>query len=74
TTEGNDEVATVYLTGGASMFKGVRKGLEANLNIKIQRWDPLKPVHIPESQRSEELQQNSFKLGVALGLSLYQDD
>ncbi|MCA9406956.1 MAG: type IV pilus assembly protein PilM [Candidatus Omnitrophica bacterium] len=74
TTEGNDEVATVYLTGGASMFKGVRKGLEANLNIKVQRWDPLKPVHIPENQQSEELQKNSFKLGVALGLSLYQDD
>ncbi len=73
-TEKNQEIAELFLTGGGSMLDGITMLFEKNLEIKTTLWDPLGSLSIDPNLSKEELQKNSFKLGVTLGLALYQYD
>ena len=72
-TEMNKEIETLLLTGGTSMLKGVVEVFEKNLEIGVRQWNPLTNIILSEDL-AETIDQYSCKLGVALGLALYQYD
>jgi len=73
-TEKNQEIEKLLLTGGTSMLEGIVEGFEKNLEIKVRKWDPLSMLKMPSNVSEEDMEENSSKLGVALGLALYQYD
>jgi len=73
-TEKNQEIKRLLLTGGTSMLEGVDEAFEKNLEIKVNQWNPLAMLRLAESVPKKNLDKNSCKLGVALGLALYQYD
>ena len=73
-TEYNQDVSALFLTGGASLLQGLTDILQKVLEIQVSLWDPLEGLKI-DAVISKKLQrQDSFKLGVALGLALYDYD
>ncbi|HPN89099.1 MAG TPA: type IV pilus assembly protein PilM [Candidatus Omnitrophota bacterium] len=73
-TEYNQDVSVLFLTGGASLLQGLTDILQKVLEIQVSLWDPLEGLKI-DAVISKKLQrQDSFKLGVALGLALYDYD
>jgi len=73
-TENNREIQRLLLTGGTSLLDGIVSGFEKNLEIKVNLWNPLASVEIKEDTEKGEIEKISLKLGVALGLALYQYD
>ena len=73
-TENNQEIKRLLLTGGTSMLGGVVEAFEKNLEIKVNKWNPLANIKLAEGVSKEKLDNNSCTLGVALGLALYQYD
>ncbi len=73
-TEKNREIDQLLLTGGTSMLNGVVESFGKNLEIKVCPWDPVVGAKIALGDTAEEMGKNSLKLGVALGLALYQYD
>ncbi len=73
-TEKNHEIDLLLLTGGASMLEGVAESFEKNLEVKVRQWDPVATLSAAAESTSEEVGKKSLKLGVALGLALYQYD
>lgn len=74
TTEKNTEIDKLFLTGGGSMSEWIPEIFEKNLEIKVCKWNPLASLKIPASIFVEDVNKKSFKLGVALGLALYDYD
>jgi type IV pilus assembly protein PilM len=74
TTEKNKEIGTLLLTGGSSLLQGVDKLLEKNLEVKVILWNPLNSLKLGETIKTQDINHNSHKLGVALGLALYEYD
>ena len=73
-TEKNQEIEKLLLTGGTSMFEGIAESFEKNLEIKVRKWNPLSALDMGPNVPTENMDKNSLKLGVALGLALYQYD
>jgi len=73
-TEKNQEIDQLLLTGGASMLEGIIENFEKNLEIKVSRWNPLAALEMSPNAPTENMDKVSSKLGVALGLALYQYD
>ncbi len=73
-TEKNHEINLLLLTGGASMLEGISEGFEKSLEVKVKQWDPVAALKTAPESSSEEMGKKSLKLGVALGLALYQYD
>jgi len=71
-TERNREISTLLLTGGGSMLKGIEEIFARNLDITVQNWNPLTSLKMSSNVSKEEVDKKSLKLGVALGLALYQ--
>ncbi len=74
TTEKNNEIHSLLFTGEGALISGIDENLGKNLDIKVKKWDPLKIVGISEEIKSADLEKNSMKLAVALGLALYDYD
>ena len=72
--ERNIEIGQLFLTGGASMLDGIIEIFEKNLEIKVGKWNPLGSLKIASGLSSDEVKRKSLKLGVALGLALYEYD
>ena len=73
-TEKNHEIDLLLLTGGASMIDGVAESFEKSLEVKVKEWDPVASLKVSPEASEEEMDRKSLKLGVALGLALYQYD
>jgi type IV pilus assembly protein PilM len=73
-TEKNHEIDVLLLTGGASMLQGIAEGFEKTLEVKVKAWDPVASLKVAPDAAVEEMGKKSLKLGVALGLALYQYD
>ena len=73
-TEKNHEIDLLLLTGGASMLEGIANGFEKSLEVKVKEWDPVAALKIAPEASIDEMEKKSLKLGVALGLALYQYD
>ena len=73
-TEKNQEIEKLLLTGGTSMFEDIVENFEKNLEIKVRKWNPLLALNMGPNVSSENIDKNSLKLGVALGLALYHYD
>ncbi|MBN1869967.1 MAG: type IV pilus assembly protein PilM [Candidatus Omnitrophica bacterium] len=73
-TEKNHEIDLLLLTGGASMLQGIAEGFEKTLEVKVKKWDPVGALKVAPEASPEEMGNKSLKLGVALGLALYQYD
>lgn len=71
TTEKNCEISRLLLTGGGSMLSGIDHALEKSLDIKASKWNVVESLKFSEKVSIEELNKQSFRLGVALGLALY---
>ena len=73
-TEKNQEIERLLLTGGTSMLGGVVEAFEKSLEIKVSRWNPFAMLKLAGGVSKENIENNSCKLGVALGLALYHYD
>ena len=71
-TEKNKEIDVLLLTGGGSMLEGIEDVFAKNLDIKVRRWNPLSLLKMSAKVSEEEVNKESLRLGVALGLALYQ--
>lgn len=73
-TEKNKEVNHLLLTGGASMLENITEIFKKTLDIPVAIWNPIAPLKISPALSSEEVSRTALKLGVAVGLALYQYD
>ncbi|RJP29038.1 MAG: type IV pilus assembly protein PilM [Candidatus Omnitrophota bacterium] len=63
-------VSRIYLTGGSSMFAGLRESLTNLMGIQVEHWDVLRNITIADTVDSDKLKQYSGQLAVAIGLAL----
>jgi len=73
-TEKNREIGQLLLTGGTSMLEGIAGAFEKHLEVKVSSWDPMATLKMGPGVSKEDMDKKSLKLGVALGLALYQYD
>ncbi len=73
-TENSNEITELVLTGGAAMMSGLADHIAKQLDINIRRWSQFDSVIVSEKINKDELSKNFNRLGVALGLALYQYD
>jgi len=69
-SQGSSSVAKIYLSGGGSLFAGLKDMLANQLGIEVEYWDPLRQISLTENIDSEKLKIFSNQLGVAVGLAL----
>ncbi|MDO8581112.1 MAG: type IV pilus assembly protein PilM, partial [Candidatus Omnitrophota bacterium] len=72
--EKNSDITHLLLTGGGCMLEGLSEHLEKTLEIKTSCWNLVDLLRVAPHINVNDLNQKSFKLGVALGLALYQYD
>ena len=63
-------VGKIYLSGGGSLFPGLKEMLANLLGIEVDYWDPLKEINIPSSIDSSKLKSQATQFAVAIGLAL----
>lgn len=69
-SQGSSSVAKIYLSGGGSLFAGLKDMLAKQLGIEVEYWDPLRQISLTEHIDREKLKLFSKQLGVAVGLAL----
>ncbi len=72
--EKNKIVTKLFLTGGGCMLDGICSAFERHLEVKVQIWNPLDRIDIAEEISKEDINLFAPKMGVALGLALYDYD
>lgn len=73
-TENNLPISLLYITGGGSYLKGIDGFLQQSLGIEVKIWDPILTLQVSPEISSELLKKQANKIGIALGLALYQND
>ncbi len=63
-------VAKIFLTGGSSVFRGLKDILANLLGIEVEYWDPLKQITLADNIDSGKVKALSSQLSVAVGLAL----
>lgn len=71
-SQSSSSVVKIFLSGGGSLFPGLKDMLAGLLGIEVEYWDPLKKISIPDADASEKLKSLSAQLPVAIGLALRQ--
>jgi type IV pilus assembly protein PilM len=66
-TQGSPSVVKIYLSGGGSLFTGVKDLLANLLGIETQYWDPFKNINVVMQAKAKLI---SSQLAVAIGLAL----
>lgn len=69
-SQSSSSVATIFLSGGSSLFAGLKDTLANYLDIGVEYWDPLRQITIPNNLDSKEIKALSGQLAVAVGLAL----
>lgn len=72
--ETNTPISKLFLTGGTSLFPGVVDFFAKNLEMTVERWNPLASVKLLTGETNDEINKNANQLGVALGLALSRND
>jgi len=65
-------VEKIFLSGGGSMFAGLRETLSSLIGIEVANWDPFKKITIGNGIDIVKLKELSSQLAVAVGLALRQ--
>ncbi len=65
-------VEKIFLSGGGSLFPGVKDLLSSLIGLEVANWDPFKKITLAESIDSAKLKALSSQLAVAMGLALRQ--
>jgi type IV pilus assembly protein PilM len=65
-------VEKIFLSGGGSLFSGVKETLANLLGLEVANWDPFKKVSLAEGIKQDKLKALSGQLAVAVGLALRQ--
>lgn len=65
-----DEPIRCRLSGGGSLLPGIAKSLENRLGIPVERFDPLKQVHVGANCSSASLEVDKAFLGEAMGVAI----
>ncbi|OGX56276.1 MAG: hypothetical protein A2447_08495 [Omnitrophica WOR_2 bacterium RIFOXYC2_FULL_38_12] len=71
-TEKSKEVDKLLVTGGGSLLEGIVDVLGDNLEMQVERWDPLKALGVSKGIDVDDLNKKALNLGVAFGLALYE--
>ena len=74
TTEKNTEISKLLLTGGGSMLEGIAEIFSKHLDMDVCQWNPLSRLEISPEVDQKAVSKDSLKLGVAVGLALYDYD
>lgn len=69
-SQGALSVAKIFLSGGSSLFAGLKDMLANLLGIEVEYWDPLRQIAISPTVDSQRLKMFSRQLAVAAGLAL----
>ena len=63
-------VAKIFLSGGGSLFTGLKDMLANLMATEVQYWDPLRKISLAEGIDSEKLKAVSSQLAITVGLAL----
>jgi len=63
-------VDKIFLSGGGSLFPGLKDMLANLLGIEVENWDPLKKIQISAAVDNKKAKEFSGQLAVAVGLAL----
>ncbi len=63
-------VTKIFLSGGASLFPGLKDNLANMLGIEVDYWDPIKQLTLSSRVDREAIKAVSLELATAVGLSL----
>jgi len=69
-SQGSSSVSRIYLSGGGSLFTGLKDMLTNLLGIQVEMWDPLTQISLSGDIDSQKIKSVSGQLAVALGLAL----
>ncbi|MBF0532940.1 MAG: type IV pilus assembly protein PilM [Candidatus Omnitrophica bacterium] len=73
-TENDQDVKAVYLTGGGALIPGIVPVLQNQMDSALTVWNPLQYLKIPASISAAEVESRGVKFGAALGLALADYD
>jgi len=74
TTENNTEINSILLTGGGALLNGLSDMIQKNLDINVKNWNPLSSFKMSSEIEGKNIEVDSMKMGVALGLALFGHD
>ncbi|MBI4707902.1 MAG: type IV pilus assembly protein PilM [Candidatus Omnitrophica bacterium] len=63
-------VGRIFISGGGSIFPGLKESLANLLGIEVEYWDPFNKIGIAASVDVENLKKHKSELAVAAGLAL----
>jgi type IV pilus assembly protein PilM len=63
-------VEKIYLSGGGSLYAGLKEMLANLLAISVDNWDPLKKIEIADDLDADKVRPLAGQLAVAIGLAL----
>lgn len=63
-------VEKIYMSGGGSMYPGMKESLSAIIGIEVDNWDPLRKITLAEGLDPAKVKVISSQLAVAIGLAL----
>jgi len=70
-TEKNVETEKLLVTGGGAKLIGFTDVLEKSLGIDAKQWSPVDYMQIGSDLSEKDINEISYKMGVAAGLALY---
>ncbi len=65
-----DEPTQCRLTGGGSLLPDIENRLKDRLGIPVERYDPLKEIHVGHGCPSDSLEMDKAFLGEAMGIAV----
>ncbi|MDD5080300.1 MAG: type IV pilus assembly protein PilM [Candidatus Omnitrophica bacterium] len=63
-------VEKIYLSGGGSLYPGLREMLSNLLAISVENWDPLRKIELADDLEADKVRPLAGQLAVAIGLAL----
>ncbi|HEY5956005.1 MAG TPA: type IV pilus assembly protein PilM [Polyangiaceae bacterium] len=73
-TSGENEIATIYLTGGSANLPTMVQAIQRRTRVDVQTWKPTERFATdPKTVNSTELESRAPQLAVALGLTLRRE-
>lgn len=72
---GGRKVTRIFLTGGKTVASNIDKLLSDNLELPVERWNPLKSLEFNSGKRGARLEENQgYLLAITVGLGLREKE
>lgn len=71
-SQSTQTVAKIFLSGGGSLFLGLKDMLTNLLGIEVEFWNPLRNINLSSDIDIDELKLKATQLAVGVGLALRQ--